>query len=238
MRFEAVFFDLFGTLVDEATDYRAVDATFAEVAERFRLADRPRDLSGEYALIVMELMAAEPADDQPAPVVSYEGVARGVFEGMMAARGYVVTDDDIDWFWAAHGEKQQENVTFFADAAEAVRVAAQRAPHVGVITDSDPYVAQLLLPAFAESARIASVTTGQEAGAFKPHRPLFHLAAKKAGASPQRCVMVGDSWERDVEGARAAGMRGILLDRHRARTVDAEWTISSLKELPAVLDRI
>lgn len=238
MRFEAVFFDLFGTLVDEASDYRAVDATFAEVGERFRLKERPRDLSGEYALIVMELMAAEPADDAPAPVVTYEGVARGVFEGMMAARGFVVTDDDIEWFWRTHMAKQQEEVTFFPDAAEAVRAAAERAAHVGVITDSDPYVAQMLLPAFSEARLLASVTTGQEAGVFKPHRPIFHLAAKKAGANPQRCVMVGDSWERDIEGARAAGMRGVLLDRRRARTVDPAWTIAGLKDLPAALDRL
>lgn len=238
MRLEAVFFDLFGTLVDEASDYRAVDATFADVGERFRLKERPRDLSGEYALIVMELMAAEPDDAKPTPVVSYEGVARGVFEGMMAARGFVVTVDDIDWFWATHGARQKEHVTFFPDAAEAVRAASERAPHVGIVTDADPYVAQLLLPAFPEAHRIGSVTTGQEAGAFKPHRPIFHLAAKKAGANPQRSVMVGDSWERDVEGARAAGMRGILVDRHRARTVDPELTLTGLAGLAAALDRL
>ncbi|MHB8586610.1 MAG: HAD family hydrolase [Thermoplasmatota archaeon] len=238
MQFEAIFLDLFGTLVDEATDYLAIDRTFADVADRFKLREDPRDLSGEYNLIVMELLSAEPVDPKPAPVISYEGVAKGVFEGMMGARGFVLSDDDVTWFWQRHAHWQKTEVRFFPDAGEAVRLAAAHAPHVGIITDADPLITTLLLPGFDEAKLIRSVTTGQEAGVFKPNRGVFQLAARKAGAHPQRCLMIGDSWERDVEGARAAGMQGILLDRRQVRTVDPHATIHSLRDLPKAMARV
>ena len=52
--------------------------------------------------------------------------------------------------------------------------------------------------------------------------------------------MVGDSWRADVQGARSAGMAGVLLDRgdlhgdRRSEGVDAP-VITSLLELPALL---
>jgi HAD superfamily hydrolase (TIGR01549 family) len=236
--FDAIFVDLFGTLLDEDSDYRAIDRTFGEVVERFRLKEDPRDLSGEYSLIVMELLAGESPADDKTPIVSYEGVAKGVFEGMMAARSFVVTDDDVQWFWDTHAGWQKREVKFFPDAAFGVREAAKRTRHVGLVTDADPYVATLLLPGFEAADLIRSVTTGKEVGAFKPNPSLFLAAAAKAGADPARCLMVGDSWERDIEGATSAGMQGVLLDRRRARTVDPSRTIPRLTDLPPLLDRL
>ena len=51
--------------------------------------------------------------------------------------------------------------------------------------------------------------------------------------------MIGDSYERDVLGARAAGvMRAVLVDRHKARTVDDVPVVSTLDTLPAALARV
>ena len=65
--------------------------------------------------------------------------------------------------------------------------------------------------------------------------------------APEEAVMVGDSFRHDVEGARAIGMRGVLLRRgvetpdgaalpHLA-TPDDGPVIASLLELPALLLR-
>ncbi|WP_372636276.1 HAD family hydrolase [Cohnella sp.] len=49
------------------------------------------------------------------------------------------------------------------------------------------------------------------AGFRKPDPRLFRLAARKAGVKAEQCVMVGDSWRRDVKGGVDAGMLPIWL---------------------------
>ena len=78
-----------------------------------------------------------------------------------------------------------------------------------------------------------------QAGVSKPTQRIFTLALEQLGRTPQTAVYVGDSFERDVLGARAAGLRAIWLRGLEPRTcpdpsmVDA--TITTLEELPAVL---
>ena len=54
------------------------------------------------------------------------------------------------------------------------------------------------------------------------------------GVDPADAVMVGDSLEEDVEGARALGMRAILVDRED-RHPDVEERLTDLYGLPAAL---
>lgn len=50
-------------------------------------------------------------------------------------------------------------------------------------------------------------------GHEKPHGAIFAEAAARAGVAPGCAVHVGDSVEHDVDGALAAGMRAVLVDR-------------------------
>jgi putative hydrolase of the HAD superfamily len=51
-----------------------------------------------------------------------------------------------------------------------------------------------------------------EVGYEKPDPQIFRLALARAAAAPERVVHVGDLYHVDVVGARAAGIRGMLLD--------------------------
>ena len=51
-------------------------------------------------------------------------------------------------------------------------------------------------------------------GKTKPHASIFRAVLDLLDVGPDDAVMVGDTVEDDVEGARAIGMRAILLDRH------------------------
>jgi len=77
-----------------------------------------------------------------------------------------------------------------------------------------------------------------QVGVSKPEQRIFTLALEQLGRTPQTAVYVGDSFERDMLGARAAGLRTIWLRGLEPRAcpdpsmVDA--TIMTLEELPAV----
>jgi HAD superfamily hydrolase (TIGR01549 family) len=71
-------------------------------------------------------------------------------------------------------------------------------------------------------------------GYVKPHPTIFQAALNELGVDPADAVMVGDSLEEDVEGARALGMRAILVDRDE-RHPEAEERLTDLYGLPAAL---
>ena len=66
-------------------------------------------------------------------------------------------------------------------------------------------------------------------GVEKPDPRLFQIALERAGATPETTIHVGDLYHIDVVGARAANIRGVLLDEQglyegvdcpRVRTLD------------------
>ncbi|WP_240506217.1 HAD family hydrolase [Thermoactinospora rubra] len=53
-----------------------------------------------------------------------------------------------------------------------------------------------------------AVVSSARVGVAKPDRRIFEIAAKEAGAAPERCLFVDDS-PANVEAARALGMTGV-----------------------------
>ncbi len=67
-------------------------------------------------------------------------------------------------------------------------------------------------------------------GSSKPDPGIFREALGRAGVPPQAALHVGDSYEEDFEGARAAGIHALLLDRD-GLSPDFAGAISSLDEI-------
>ncbi len=95
------------------------------------------------------------------------------------------------------------------------------------------------LPQVLEDARLGQLVDGvissATVGAAKPDPAIFEAALATAGASAEEAVHVGDSLLHDVEGARAAGVRGVLLDRSGEAGGAGAEAIVSLSELPSLL---
>lgn len=68
----------------------------------------------------------------------------------------------------------------------------------------------------------SGVVSADMARAYKPHREIFDEALRRAGCIPEETVHIGDSYDTDAAGARAAGIRPILLLRGRTGRDGAE----------------
>jgi len=71
-------------------------------------------------------------------------------------------------------------------------------------------------------------------GRTKPHPEIFRSALSALEVEPAQAAMVGDSYEDDIEGARALGMHAFLLDRE-GRHEGEPGRIPDLYALPAAL---
>lgn len=73
-------------------------------------------------------------------------------------------------------------------------------------------------------------------GVTKPGAAIFLYAAKALSASPQDCIMIGDSIKRDMNGAAGVGMKRALISiANKAPAAGQDWTIRSVVELEAAL---
>ena len=87
-------------------------------------------------------------------------------------------------------------------------------------------------------------TTGVQAEVVgKPSRAFFEAALGALGARPEEATMIGDDVEADVGGAKALGLRGILVRTGKFR-VDTlaradpkpDAVLDSIADLPAFLE--
>lgn len=97
-----------------------------------------------------------------------------------------------------------------------------------------------VLDAFELRGLVDGAVTSAQVGLFKPAPEIFAAALACIGAAAGETVMVGDSYHDDVEGALAAGLSAVLLDRAGGRPLAVPGTreapcIGSLDELPGLL---
>ena len=81
---------------------------------------------------------------------------------------------------------------------------------------------------------VDGVVASAEVGAAKPSPRVFVRALAVAGVEAGEAVPVGDKVDNDLEGAAAAGMRGVLLQREGDPPAGVE-AIGSLRELRGLL---
>jgi putative hydrolase of the HAD superfamily len=81
---------------------------------------------------------------------------------------------------------------------------------------------------------VDGVVTSAEVGEAKPSPRVFERALAVARVAPEEALHVGDKVDNDVEGAAAAGVRAVLIQREGEPPAGVE-SIRSLSELVALL---
>jgi putative hydrolase of the HAD superfamily len=81
---------------------------------------------------------------------------------------------------------------------------------------------------------VDAVVTSAVVRAAKPDPAIFDAALEIAGAGREQSLHVGDSFDKDVAGARAAGIRPVLLCRDGRPPAGVE-AIGTLAELPSLV---
>jgi putative hydrolase of the HAD superfamily len=121
----------------------------------------------------------------------------------------------------------------YPDVAPALRALRERGLKLVAVSNWD-----CSLPEWLERAGLGELLDGAVssavAGEPKPRPAVFHAALRLAGADAAEALHVGDSPSNDLEGARAAGVRALLLVRE-GEPPPGVGSIRSLAELPSVL---
>ena len=127
--------------------------------------------------------------------------------------------------------ERHENFSLYEDALPVLDELRRCELRLGLISNG-----QRDLDEFAQhhALDVDAVVGSKAHGRVKPHASIFVAALRALDARPEETAMVGDSYEDDIEGARAHGNRAILLDRDGVLP-DAPDRIDTLFALPAAL---
>jgi HAD superfamily hydrolase (TIGR01662 family) len=124
--------------------------------------------------------------------------------------------------WAQH-----TNFELYDDTLPTVRRLRGQGVKIGLVSNSARDVREFALHHGLEiDAGISSFHHGKT----KPHASIFRAVLDLLEVQPHEALMVGDSVDDDIEGAIAAGMQAVLLDRLGLRP-DFAPRIASLAEL-------
>jgi phosphoglycolate phosphatase len=211
----AVVFDLDGTLVD----------TRADIAE-----------ACNHALI----------ESGRSPLTA-DLITRYVGDGArrLCSRAAGLKDDDddldpiVDSFVSYCLEHPVVHTTWILDAEQTLDEL--KGLQLAVCTNKPRLVAARVLEALGCTHRFAALIGGGDTPAGKPSAEPLLLVAQRLGVDPREMVMVGDG-PQDVMAGRAVAARTIAFaggytDRHLLREVDPDIIVSSLLEVPAIVDR-
>ncbi|MFA5308841.1 MAG: HAD family hydrolase [Dehalococcoidales bacterium] len=109
-------------------------------------------------------------------------------------------------------QQAKMDLILFDDVLPALDALKKRQLTLGLISNIERDMTATL-DRLGLAARLDIVVTSQDTGFTKPHREIFDFAIAKAGVPPAATVYIGDQYNVDVIGSRAAGMKALLLDR-------------------------
>ncbi len=179
-----VLFDLDGTLLDSAPDMAAT-------------VNRMRAARGQGAMPLAEL--------RPHVSKGSRAMSAAAFPGLVGEVPAEMIREFLDLYERELGKHSLlfDGVPELLDAIEAA------GGRWGIVTNKPEYLARQVLPHLGWEARSAILIGGDTLPQRKPHPlPLLH-SAEVLGVAIEDCVYVGDD-QRDIESARAAGMRSIV----------------------------
>ena len=197
---QAVFIDYMGTTVDEHSP------EMAEIVCRICKNNAVHD-PGQVQRFILDTRRRYEADSYLDAYLTEDEIVDRLIGDMEAQIGL---RDDPD---ALRGliRRHWVNAPLFPDARA---FFGQCPAPIYIITNIGlPYMEQALGQNGLKPAGVVSADTVR---AYKPHREIFEGALRLSGCAPAEAVHIGDSYDTDVMGARAAGIRPVLLLRGKA----------------------
>jgi len=116
----------------------------------------------------------------------------------------------------------------FFETIDALQYLKSKGYKIALISNTNPTIMRVIDKYKMHDLFDAEIYSYQE-GILKTNPELFKIALKKLKLKEEDVIMIGDSIQTDMMGARNAGIRAILLDRMNKR--DYQPKLRNLKEL-------
>ena len=221
---QAIVFDLDDTLWDirptieraERNAYHFLRERYPGVARRYTLEDIRK--------IREQIYWSRPAIQHDLTEVRRQTLAYVFQQSGCSASG---VEETLDQFLA-----DRNRVSLYSDVVPALTVLSSNYPLVA-LTDGNSDLNQIGIRQF-----FVGVISAASVGYCKPHSAGFLRACEIAKSEPRHTLHIGDHPHKDVYGAKAVGMKTILIQRKDAsweNDYDPDFRVTSLTETVSLL---
>lgn len=207
---KAVTLDLDGTLYDyQACDQYAMQKLKKHCIERFSICAEDFDvIYGKAKEIVKKRLGDTAASHNRMLYMQ-------TFLELICRRPAIHALELYDIYW----DTMLENMKLYDYVLPLFRELSGNGIRIAVLTDLTAHIQHRKIQKLQIAEYIDVFVTSEEAGKEKPDGAVYHLLAKKLGLLPDQIIMIGDSEKKDIQGARAAGMYGILYRSMGSETI-------------------
>jgi phosphoglycolate phosphatase len=218
--FEALIFDLDGTLIDSAPDVRAAaNRVLVDAGRRPLTLDEVKNLIGQGG--------------------------RALIENALALTGQPGTSDEIECglenFLTTYAGNPSENTTVYPGAREALESFRADGVRLGICTNKPGRTTAAVIRALDLDRYFAVVSCGDAVPYRKPDGRHVLRVVDALGTRAQTTALIGDS-ENDISAAVAAGVRSVAVTFGYSHVpydeLGADALIDRFDELPTALERI
>ena len=150
------------------------------------------------------------------------------------ALNYEISDHDIEAIANDYIELLTENNHLFDGAIEVLEYLKPKYK-LHIITNGFAGVQDKKIRNAQLSGYFATITNSELAGVKKPNSIIFDYAVNLAQASKERCIMIGDCLDADVNGALNAGLDAIFFNDKQIEAPENIKQINHLLELKKYL---
>jgi putative hydrolase of the HAD superfamily len=222
LKLRAVLFDVDFTLARPGPELGPEG--YGRLGERFGLELDPARYDAARAAAIEDIQRhPELEHDEEVWVRFTEDIIRGMGGESERARECAVA---MTRAW-----EQSNNFDLYEDALPVLEELRRYGLKLALVSNTSRNLAEFISH---HALDVDLAISSREHGRTKPHPTIFKAALDRLEVGAEDAAMVGDSPQDDIEGARALGMRALLLDRE-GRYPDEPERLPDLYALPAAL---
>lgn len=137
-------------------------------------------------------------------------IAQRTFQQVGVLHQFVDFDDFFDQLYNYFATAEPWFI--YPDVLPALQAWQRIGIEMGIVSNFDSRL-DYVLDALNLKEFFTSITVSTQAGVAKPDSRIFSIALQKHLCEPQEAWHIGDSFSQDFQGAKAVGIRAILLER-------------------------
>ena len=155
----------------------------------------------------------------------------------LTMKNFGIDDYDLaERFGRAYTDNCPRKTNLFPHAKEVLDYLRPKY-QMAIISNGFPEVQDIKLKACGIADYFDKVFISEVVGYQKPRPEIFHAAVTAFNTKKRHCLMIGDSWERDILGAQNYGIDQVYFNpkQQQQQGRKATYEIASLKELLEIL---
>lgn len=233
MSLKAIFFDAAGTLIKPA---RPVGESYALLAKNYGMEVLPAEVGARFRACFSSAppLAFPGTEFKEIPARErqwWKELVKRIFEPY----GDFARFDDYFSHLFSYFSKA-DTWSLYPETEETLVALKERGFILDVVSNFDSRLFGIL-DGLGLGSRFDSVVLSSRVGHAKPAAGIFQAALSLHNLKAEEALHIGDSVDKDAEGAAGAGLMGVLLDRNGRAMVGSFPRVQNLKEILALIDR-